>query len=240
MFILRRAVSSMMQTPINLSQPVWSKFVFTGHGTWALIILRLVCGFVYVIYNNPVYVFLCTMIHPSVSLCVFVLLYYISLLSCQLVVEDDKSPLTIYSHAALHCMAGARFSWLSDTQADCLPSKLPQLPKWSSHFQGERPYGITHFVLGITFSQPVWLSAMDMAGWRLGRQMEAAGYPDTCWAAVDESVKRGVGGGGCSIYVMYLCEWESEVPLGWKSALQILLCMFYEPVKWMFLYTSRS
>lgn len=43
------------------------------------------------------------------------------------------------------------------TQATVLPAKLPTLPKWSSHFQGERLHGITHFVLGITFSLLVWL-----------------------------------------------------------------------------------
>lgn len=94
--------------------------------------------------------------------------------------QDDKSPFTIYSHAALHWVAGAMFLSLSDTHASGLSAKLPLLPKWSSHFQGERLHGITHFVLGITFSLPVWLSGMDMAGWLSGRQMEAAGYPDTC------------------------------------------------------------
>lgn len=54
---------------------------------------------------------------------------------------------------------------VSDIQASGLSAKLPQLPKWSSHFQGERLHGITHFVLGITFSLPVWLPWMDMAGW---------------------------------------------------------------------------
>lgn len=84
------------------------------------------------------------------------------------------------------------FLSLSDTHASGLSAKLPLLPKWSSHFQGERLHGITHFVLGITFSLPVWLSGMDMAGWLSGRQMEAAGYPDTCWEAV-MSQWRGVG-----------------------------------------------
>lgn len=82
--------------------------------------------------------------------------------------QDDKSPLAIYSHAALHRVAGAMSPSLSDTQASGLPAKLPPLPKWSSHFQGERLHGITHFVLGITFSLPVWLSGMDMAGWLEG------------------------------------------------------------------------
>lgn len=53
---------------------------------------------------------------------------------------------------------------LTRGQAACLLN-YPPLPKWSSHFQGERLHGITHFVLGITFSLPVWLSWMDMAGW---------------------------------------------------------------------------
>lgn len=85
--------------------------------------------------------------------------------SCQHVAQDDKSPLTIYSSTALHCVAGAMFSSLYDTEASGLPAKLSLPPKWSSHFQGERLHGITHFVLGITFSLPVWLPGMDMAGW---------------------------------------------------------------------------
>lgn len=78
--------------------------------------------------------------------------------------QADKS-LTDYSHAALHCVDGAMFPRLSDTWTSVLPAKPFPQPKWSSHFQGERLHGITHFVLRITFSLPVWLSPTDMAGW---------------------------------------------------------------------------
>lgn len=77
---------------------------------------------------------------------------------------NDKS-LTIYSDAVLHCVDEAVFPSLSHIQAGVLPAKPSPLPKWSSHFQGEWLHGITHFVLGITFSLPVWLSPMAMAGW---------------------------------------------------------------------------
>lgn len=110
------------------------------------------------------YVCVCPCVLLSASACLF---FYIKEAQhhVSMWLRDDKSPLTIYSHTALHNVTVAMFPSLSDTQASSLPVKLPPLPKWSSHFQGERLHGITYFVLGITFSLPVWLSRMDMAGW---------------------------------------------------------------------------
>ena len=82
----------------------------------------------------------------------------------QHIVQNDKC-LAMNRHAVVHCVAGAMNPSLSDTEAGALPAKPSPLPKWSSHFQGERLHGTTYFVLGITFSLPVWFSPMDMAGW---------------------------------------------------------------------------
>lgn len=113
------------------------------------------------ILHVPMQACICT----SSSVCACVHLYWRSPTPCQHVAQDDKSPFTISSHAALHCVAGSMFPCLSDTQASGLAAKLPPLLKWSSHLQGERLNGITHFVLGILFSLPARLSGMDMAGW---------------------------------------------------------------------------
>lgn len=68
--------------------------------------------------------------------------------------QDDKSPF----------LWTATWGLFYDSRPGCkqtgaLPAKPSPLPKWSSHFQGEWPHGIMHFVLGMTFSLPVWLSS---------------------------------------------------------------------------------
>lgn len=104
--------------------------------------------------------------------------------------QADKS-LTVCSNAALRCVDGAMCPSLSDTWTSFLPAKPFPHSKWSSHFQGERLHGITHFVLRITFSLPVWLSPMDMAGWLYE---ETDGGRWLAWHMLrgcDESVTRG-------------------------------------------------
>lgn len=93
-------------------------------------------------------------------------------------------------------------------QTGALAAKPSPLPKWSSHFQGEWPHGIMHFVLGITFSLPVWLSPAVTAGWLKG---ETDGGRRLAWHMLrgcDDSLTRGRRDSGAQHSVCVMCWWD--------------------------------
>ena len=110
--------------------------------------------------------------------------------SCQRVALDDKSPLAIYSHAALLRVAGAMFPSLPDTQASGLPAKLPPAPQMKFSFSRGTAAWHNALCLGNYFFSAC-VALLDGHGWlALGgdrwRPLAGLTHVERLWWVSDE------------------------------------------------------